>query len=75
MTALMMKEVRTSETSVYFNETIPRYIPEDRHLHTRRRENLKLKKKKKKPVCVTPVTVSRLQIDTAHHPLRRLVNY
>jgi hypothetical protein len=38
---LMMKEVRTSETSVYFNEITQRYIPEDCHLQASRRENLK----------------------------------
>jgi hypothetical protein len=37
----MMKAVRTSETSVNFNVTTQRYIPEDSKLHTRRRENLK----------------------------------
>jgi hypothetical protein len=36
----MMEAVPTSETSVYF-ETTRRYIPEDCHFHTRRRENLK----------------------------------
>jgi hypothetical protein len=39
-TALMMEEVRTSETSVYSNETTRRYIPEGCNLHTRRREKL-----------------------------------
>jgi hypothetical protein len=41
--ALMMEEVglRTSETSVYFNMTTQRYIPEDSKLDTGRRENLK----------------------------------
>jgi hypothetical protein len=29
--ALMMEAVRTSETSLYFNETIRRYIPEGCH--------------------------------------------
>jgi hypothetical protein len=33
--------VRTSETTVYFNETTGCYIPEGYHLRTRRRENLK----------------------------------
>jgi hypothetical protein len=33
--------VRNSETSVNFNVTTQRYIPEDSKLHTRRRENLK----------------------------------
>jgi hypothetical protein len=35
----MMEAVRTSETSVYFNDTTWQYIPEGCHLHTRRREN------------------------------------
>jgi hypothetical protein len=41
MLALMMVAVRTSETSVYCNETTRRYIPEGYFLHTCRRENLK----------------------------------
>jgi hypothetical protein len=41
MITLMMEAVHTSETSVYFNETIWRYIPEGCHLHTRHRGNLK----------------------------------
>jgi len=36
-----MEAVRTSETSVQFNMTIRRYIPEDSKLHIRRPENLK----------------------------------
>jgi hypothetical protein len=36
-----MEAVRTFETSVNFNVTALRYIPEDSKLHTRRRENLK----------------------------------
>jgi hypothetical protein len=39
--ALMMEAVRISETTVTFNVTTRRYIPEDSKLHTRRRENLK----------------------------------
>jgi len=31
-----MKAIRISETSVYFNNTTWRYIPERCHLHTRR---------------------------------------
>jgi hypothetical protein len=38
---LMMEVVHTSETSVRFNMTTRRYIPEDSKLHTRRLENLK----------------------------------
>jgi hypothetical protein len=37
----MMEAVSTSETSVNFYETTRRNIPEDSHLHIRRRENLK----------------------------------
>jgi hypothetical protein len=37
----MMEAVRTYETSVNFNVTTRRYIPEDSKLHTRRCENLK----------------------------------
>jgi hypothetical protein len=32
--AMMMEAVRKSETSVYYNETIRRNIPEDYHLYT-----------------------------------------
>jgi hypothetical protein len=39
--ALMMDGTSTSETSVNFYLTTRRYNPEDSHLHTRRRENLK----------------------------------
>jgi hypothetical protein len=38
--ALMVEAVRMSETSVYFNETTRRSIPESCLLHARRRENL-----------------------------------
>jgi hypothetical protein len=38
---LMMEAVRISETSVNFNVTTRRYIPEDSKLHTCRREKLK----------------------------------
>jgi hypothetical protein len=36
-----MEAVSAFETSVSFYETTRRNIPEDSHLHTRRRENLK----------------------------------
>jgi hypothetical protein len=39
--ALMMEAVSISETSANFYQTTRRYNPEDSHLHTRRRENLK----------------------------------
>jgi hypothetical protein len=39
--ALMMEAARSSETLVNFYQTTRRYNPEDSHLRTRRRENLK----------------------------------
>jgi hypothetical protein len=39
--ALTMEAARIFETSVNFYETTRRSIPQDSHLHTRRRENLK----------------------------------
>jgi hypothetical protein len=39
--ALMMEAASTSETSVNFYHTTRSNIPEDSHLHIRRRENLK----------------------------------
>jgi hypothetical protein len=39
--ALTMETVRASETSIHFNVTTRRYIPEHSKLHTHRRENLK----------------------------------
>jgi hypothetical protein len=41
LNALMIEAVSTSETSVNFYQTTRRNIPENSHLHTRRRENLK----------------------------------
>jgi hypothetical protein len=41
ITALMMEEISTSETSVNFYETAGRNIPTGCHLHACRRENLK----------------------------------
>jgi hypothetical protein len=40
---LMMEAECISETSIYFNETTRRYVPEGYILHTRRRENLKFR--------------------------------
>jgi hypothetical protein len=37
----MMEAVNTSETTVNFYQTTRRYNPEDSHLRTNRRENLK----------------------------------
>jgi hypothetical protein len=39
--ALKMDSVSTSETSANLHDTTRRVIPEDTHLHTRCRENLK----------------------------------
>jgi hypothetical protein len=39
--ALMIEAARTSETLVNFYQTTRRYNPEDSHLRTHRRENLK----------------------------------
>jgi hypothetical protein len=39
--ALMMEAVQTSETSVNSYQCTRRYNPEDSHLHSHRRENLK----------------------------------
>jgi hypothetical protein len=39
--AMMMKAASISETSVNFHQTTRCNNPEDSHLHTRRRENLK----------------------------------
>jgi hypothetical protein len=36
-----MEATSTSETTVNFYQTTRRYNPEDSHLHTHRRENLK----------------------------------
>jgi hypothetical protein len=41
LTALKMEAASTSETLVNFYQTTLRNNPEDSHLHTRRRENLK----------------------------------
>jgi hypothetical protein len=39
--ALMMEAARTSETLADFYQTTRRYNPEDSHLRTHRRENIK----------------------------------
>jgi hypothetical protein len=44
--AMMMEAASTSETSVNFYQTTWRNNPEDSHLHTRRRENLRFHNKK-----------------------------
>jgi hypothetical protein len=42
MISLMMEAVNTSETSVHFYQTALWNNPEESHLHTHRRENLKI---------------------------------
>jgi hypothetical protein len=42
--ALILEAVSTPETSVNFYQTTRRYNPEDSHLYTHRRENLKSRK-------------------------------
>jgi hypothetical protein len=44
MSALMMEAAKTSETMVNFYQTTRRYNPENIHLRTHRRENLKFYK-------------------------------
>jgi hypothetical protein len=41
-----MEAANTSKTSVSFHQTTRHNVPEDSHLHTRRRENLKPYKRK-----------------------------
>jgi hypothetical protein len=49
--AMMMEAVSTSETSVNFYQTTRRNIPEDSHLHNRRRKNLKSKINSERKTC------------------------
>jgi hypothetical protein len=58
---LMTETVRTSETSVYFNETIRRCIAEKCLIHTRRREYVK--------TSVTGSTIWLLDDDDDKHKL------
>jgi hypothetical protein len=55
---LMLETVHTSETSVYSNETILRYIPEAYQVHIRRHEDLKSQKN-------TPVLIYKCLIETS----------
>jgi hypothetical protein len=50
--------VRTFETSVNFNVTTQRYIPEDSKLHTCRRENLKSQIKMQHENCHAAMLLS-----------------
>jgi hypothetical protein len=47
---VMMEAARTSETLVNFYQTTWHYNPEDSHLHTHCRENLKSYKKKEQEI-------------------------
>jgi hypothetical protein len=49
----MMEAAATSETSVNFYQTTRRNNPEDNHLHSRRRENLKSHKVNEVSVLIT----------------------
>jgi hypothetical protein len=61
----MMGTVRTSETSVYFNETTRRYIPEHYLLQTCRHENLNFMFSYVKHVFEV-VTLNKLQVKQSH---------
>jgi hypothetical protein len=43
--ALMMEAASASKTSINFYQTTWRNNPQDSHIHTHRRENLKLRKR------------------------------
>jgi hypothetical protein len=59
----MTAAIRISETSVYSNETMRRYNPQDSNLHTCRREDLKSHRRKsittvfnfREPIMVLPL--------------------
>jgi hypothetical protein len=61
-TQLLMEAVSTSETSVNLYETTRRDIPEDSHLHTRRRENLKSHKEHVWKTYTAPEYAFRLSV-------------
>jgi hypothetical protein len=63
--------VLTSETSVNFNVTTRRYIPEDSKLHTRRRESLKYHFRH----CVSPECFAVLLLVMHGNELRLVVTY
>jgi hypothetical protein len=52
-----MEAARTSETLVNFYQTTRRYNPEDSHLHSHRRENLKSYSRQRK------ITKQELNVD------------
>jgi hypothetical protein len=60
--ALMMEAVRTSETSVNFNQTTRCNNPDDSHLHTRRRENLKSQKETNLVLAVSHVVKQEWEV-------------
>jgi hypothetical protein len=59
--ALTMEAVKTSETLVNLHQPTRRYNPEDSHLHTYRREDLKSK------VCLIPRCL-RSHVNSIPHP-------
>jgi hypothetical protein len=84
--ALTKEAASTSEMFVNFYQTTRRYNPEDSHLHTRRRENLKsyIKYKlidvvllgvsglKMETVCFSETLVSTYESASRHDPEHRL---
>jgi hypothetical protein len=65
---LMMEAVDTSETSVYSNETIWRYIREGSKLYTRRRENLKSHKFSSLPYNFTSLVQRISSVSCSQRP-------
>jgi hypothetical protein len=58
----MMEAASTSETSVNFYQTTRHKNPEDSHLHTRRRENLKYHKQKRRFRYMWPSSCIRTKL-------------
>jgi hypothetical protein len=72
----MMEAVSVSKTSVNFYETTRRNTPEDGHLHTCRRENLKPHLVPKSVVavfCLTCVHTSRVRLKLEQVAMRQRV--
>jgi hypothetical protein len=69
----MMEAARTSETLVNFYQTTRRYNPEDSHLRTHRRENLK--SCKEKLVCKQDASFSSAATHRQRRNIFAFVNY
>jgi hypothetical protein len=71
MMALMMEAIRTSETSVYFNETTLLCVLEGCHLHTFRCEKLKSYKSEtvacSEHKCLSSSNKSRNTVSSSAH--------